>query len=326
MQLKSVDLLKFIFCLCVVMIHCDTLAGIDSDYKYFITQGIFRLAVPFFFVATGYFLTLKVKKDSNDIDDVYKKYIKRLLLPLAVFSLINVILETIKMSAYASGPVIFREIIRHVIFYPWGALWFVQACIVGSLLLYPFVCRAKNFSAVILGCVLYCWALICNNYFFVVQNTVVEPYVNAFMNLCVSARNGVFVGFVYMAIGAVIANRRIRIPNFLALVFVLVYLLEIFSLKSKPFVDDAALYVSQLFIVPLIFIKSLNYSLHIPNDTSLMLRKFSVGVYLLHRPVISFLDILNVDYIPRTLVVGSICLGICYLALQRNGVLKRILF
>lgn len=93
------------------MIHCDTLAKIDSDYKYFITQGIFRLAVPFFFVATGYFLTLKIKKCSNDIDAIYKKYIKRLLLPLTVFSLINIILEIIKMSAYASGPVIFREII-----------------------------------------------------------------------------------------------------------------------------------------------------------------------------------------------------------------------
>ena len=57
-----------------------------------------------------------------------------------------------------------------------------------------------------------------------------------------------------------------------------------------------------------------------------MLRNFSVGMYLLHRPVISVLDIIGADYVPKTLVVYMVCGGICYLTYKEGGKLKRILF
>lgn len=45
---KLVDALKFIFALFVVTIHCDSLAGVNADVKYYVTQSVLRLAVPFF--------------------------------------------------------------------------------------------------------------------------------------------------------------------------------------------------------------------------------------------------------------------------------------
>lgn len=84
-MVKSIDLLKYLFCLCVVAIHCGTLANIDSDVGYFVTQGVFRLAVPFFFVASGYFLGSKIIRNPENMDFMYKKYIKRLLIPLVFF-------------------------------------------------------------------------------------------------------------------------------------------------------------------------------------------------------------------------------------------------
>ena len=325
-MVKSIDLLKYLFCLCVVAIHCGTLANIDSDVGYFVTQGVFRLAVPFFFVASGYFLGSKIIRNPENMDFMYKKYIKRLLIPLVFFSLINVLLESIKMSSYMNGPVVFREIIRHVVFYPWGALWFVQACIVGALLLYPFIKRNHFIGALLVASLLYSWALVCNNYFFVVQGTFLEPYIRVFMNLCVSARNGVFVGFVYLAIGFFVARRDSNVPVFFTIVAFSIYVLEILMLKNKASLDDSALYISQLLVVPIIFIKALNFSVNISDETSLMFRNFSVGIYLLHRPVISVLDIVGADYVPKTIVVYIVCSGICYLVHRKGGRLKRILF
>jgi surface polysaccharide O-acyltransferase-like enzyme len=152
---KTIDFLKLFFSLCVISLHCDMLSNINPDMKFFITQGIFRLAVPFFFVASGYFLGSKIIRNPENMNFIYKKYIKRLLMPLVFFSLINVLLESIKMSSYMSGPVIFREIIRHMVFYPWGALWFVQACIVGALLLYPFVKRSNFIGTFLVASLLY---------------------------------------------------------------------------------------------------------------------------------------------------------------------------
>lgn len=323
---KLVDALKFIFALFVVTIHCDSLAGVNADVKYYVTQSVLRLAVPFFFVASGFFLGRKINQNFVAIDSTYKNYIKRLLIPLAFFTLVNIVLESIKMFPYASGPMIFREILKHVLFYPWGALWFVQACIIGALLLYPFVKREKIHLAIFVSAVLYLWALLCNNYFFVVQGTAFEPYIQVYMNLCISARNGLFVGFVYLAIGFYIAKKQMNISNLLVIGAFVLYLLEIILLKNKAFLDDSALYVSQLIVVPIIFVKSLNMTLKISNQFSLMLRNFSVGIYLLHRPIISFFDILGVDYIPRTFVVSVVCVGICYLVYKENGIARKILF
>lgn len=325
-MIKSVDLLKFFFCLCVIAIHCGLLVDVNSNVEYFVTQGVFRLAVPFFFVASGYFLGCKIIKDPEKMDFMYKKYLKRLLVPLLFFSLVNILLESIKMSSYMNGPVIFREVIKHVVFYPWGALWFVQACIVGALLLYPFVKRNNILGAVIFASLLYLWALVCNNYFFVAQGTFLEPYIHVFMNLCISARNGIFVGFVYLAIGFFVARKKANVSAFFTIVVFFVYLLEIFLLKNKATLDDSALYISQLLVVPIIFIKSLNISLNITDDMCLMLRNFSVGMYLLHRPVISVLDIIGVDNVPRTLIVSVVCGGICYIVHKENVMLKKILF
>ena len=173
---------------------------------------------------------------------------------------------------------------------------------------------------------LYSWALLCNNYFFVVQGTLFEPYIQVFMNLCLSARNGIFVGFVYMVIGLFIAKKNVHIPRCCVIISVVVYLLEIYFLRYKATLDDSALYISQLLLVPVVFIKSSRFSLNISDATSLMFRKFSIGVYLLHRPVISILDIIGADNIPRTLVVILVCVGISYLVYKENWSVKKILF
>lgn len=332
MTFKFVDALKFFFCLCVVAIHCDALNGLNSDAKYYATQGVFRLAVPYFFVASGFFLGKKAIENFDKIDSIYKKYMKRLIVPLVVFELINIALESLNMLPYMTGPFIFKEIIRHVVFYPWGALWFIQACIVGSFLLYPFASRKKFVMPVVMGSCLYVWALICNNYFFLVQDTPFEGYVKIYMDTCISARNGFFVGFVYLAIGHMLSQIRLNFNNAvmkcsMVLIFVL-FILEIVCLKNQASLDDSALYLMQLFFVPMLFLVSTKINIGFSSRPSKMLRDFSIGVYLLHRPILSFFELLGLNYLPNFglwLIVVIVCLGICYLAFRRNGLMKKIL-
>lgn len=334
MVYSSIDFLKFFFCLCIIAIHSDAFAGVGPTANFYITQSIFRLAVPFFFVASGFFLGKKISRRPNDIDVCYKRYIKRMFVPLLFFSAINIVLESVKMSGYMNGPMIFKEIMKHVVFYPWGALWFVQACIVGIIFLYPFVARKKIRYAIALGFFLYVWALLCNNYFFIAKDTVLEPYVRVFMNVFISARNGIFVGFVYLAIGFGLgANPKINTSPQKTLLWstlcMALYLIEITLLKNRSSMDDSALYISQLLLVPLILFYGTQMSLPIHPQKCLMLRNFSVGMYLLHRPILSIMDILGVNYLPNYMlwfVVCSFCAGICFFAYKSEGFLKKILF
>lgn len=334
MMYSSIDFLKFFFCLCVIAIHSNAFVDIGTMVGFYITQSIFRLAVPFFFVASGFFLGKKILHKPNDVDLIYKRYIKRMLIPLLFFSVINIVLESVKMSEYMNGPLIFKEIIKHIVFYPWGALWFVQACIVGVFILYPFVVKKKLKYAIALGALLYMWALLCNNYFFVVKDTVLEPYVQVFMNNFISARNGVFVGFVYLAIGVGLGTSPKLMPAppktllciFLCLVL---YLMEITLLKNCPSMDDSALYVSQLLLVPLILVYGTQKSVSIHPQKCLVLRNFSVGMYLLHRPILSIMDISGLNYLPNYVlwfVVCCVCSSICFFAYKGNIFFKKILF
>lgn len=60
---KCVDILKFVFSLCVLCIHCGLLKG-HPVYNW-INPLLFRLAVPFFFVASGFFIGQKIYTDGR---------------------------------------------------------------------------------------------------------------------------------------------------------------------------------------------------------------------------------------------------------------------
>ena len=60
---NAVDLLKVIFCVFIICLHTEFLEntiGVSSNLTWIIKQYFFRLAVPFFFVTSGYFLGEKL--------------------------------------------------------------------------------------------------------------------------------------------------------------------------------------------------------------------------------------------------------------------------
>lgn len=67
---SSVDIAKLIFCLCIVCLHAQDYYTFQSDIVWFIRQFVFRTAVPFFFVASGYFLGIKLKKNITIRDNI----------------------------------------------------------------------------------------------------------------------------------------------------------------------------------------------------------------------------------------------------------------
>lgn len=81
-RLPLIDIAQFIAALLVIMIHCGRLA--ESEVVHFILKsGIARMAVPFFFVANGYFYREKQRNDSH----YSRKYFQRQLRVYFLWSL-----------------------------------------------------------------------------------------------------------------------------------------------------------------------------------------------------------------------------------------------
>lgn len=55
-QDNTIDFLKFVFAIFVVGIHTGILGNGESFISWFLIHWLFRIAVPFFFVTSGYYL------------------------------------------------------------------------------------------------------------------------------------------------------------------------------------------------------------------------------------------------------------------------------
>ena len=53
-----VDLNKFVFAICIVALHTKALSILPAHVEWVIEHMIFRLAVPFYFVMSAYFLSM----------------------------------------------------------------------------------------------------------------------------------------------------------------------------------------------------------------------------------------------------------------------------
>ena len=84
-EYKAVDFLKFVFCIAIIAIHTNLFYGLGMPYSYYFDKAILRIAVPFFFVTSGFFLGKSLAKERTSFHSNIKKpiqrYICRLLKP-----------------------------------------------------------------------------------------------------------------------------------------------------------------------------------------------------------------------------------------------------
>lgn len=98
----SIDFLKFFCAIAVVLIHVSApIAGNDlaTFWNYYIYRYFLDIGVPFFFIASGFFLAEKFKKLQSL--DVYYSYIVKIFSYLLTFTLFYIIVKLILRSVNA---------------------------------------------------------------------------------------------------------------------------------------------------------------------------------------------------------------------------------
>ena len=289
--LGFVDIAKFLFAIGIVAIHSGCFSGHDMG-SWLTMHGILRLAVPFFFCASGFFFYRSLRK-SDDIKSTTITFIKRLIIPFVFWLVANlpmVIYNYVKDGDSIST--ILLKLGRGLVFYPWGAMWFVLALIVAVLLIVPFYKRGKLSYAVLIGLGLYVIGLLFNTYYFVVHGTPLQGAIDGILKVVNSMRNGVFEGMFFVSIGMFISQlrmeRRIKYNvNFvMLLVSYAMLFLEIVLTKDLPHADDHSLFIMFIVVIPCLFL----FLSGLPSlrRSTVMLRNYSTGIYFSHRFVLAF--------------------------------------
>ena len=288
-EINAIDFCKFVLAFFVVAIHTDLLELVSEPINWGIMHLMFRLAVPFFYVVSGYFLGRKLF-GVKDKKTIFKSYRKKQCIPLIVWGGLALITYGISLCRNGTSMIgVIARVVRSAVFYPRGAMWFVAACIISSFIL-EFVLKRKirRRYITIVALVLYGVALIANTYYFVIEGTIFQTIIDIYMKVCISARNGVFL-FIYMWLGYLLADESLTVQldrhkelvNVILVGSILTFVLEVVYTYNKNAMDDSSLFASFVVLIPMLVYKLLNYHMK-ANLPYKDMRKISTYVYYLH--------------------------------------------
>lgn len=262
---NGIDLFKFISSILVFILHSRIFPLQAVNLNFGITQGICRLAVPFFFVASGFFLFRKM--DLYELKtDVIKNYCFRLL---QLFGLWNVL----------------------ILFGETGHFWYLSATMVAvvslSICLKTF--KMKVFSITLLAVLLYIVGLFGDSYSFVIAPlrsvSLINYTIAVYESLFQTTRNGFFFGFLFVVIGALFAHYDVKITAKKAFVGFLLSLgllyLEVFLIKNYVSSVLYNMYVSLIPATFFLFAFAMNVNLK-DRPIYRRLRTVSMLVYFMH--------------------------------------------
>lgn len=79
----NIDIFKYLFALLILSLHLSPFVQVNATLNYMFNQIFTRIGVPFFFIASGFFLETKINNYNN-----ITKYIKRLMILYIFYTLI----------------------------------------------------------------------------------------------------------------------------------------------------------------------------------------------------------------------------------------------
>ncbi|MDO5138712.1 MAG: acyltransferase family protein [Oscillospiraceae bacterium] len=322
-QLSVVDLFKLIFALLIVARHTDLISTCPDPFNWYFKHLVYRLAVPYFFVVSGYFFGKKILagQDSHVRFEACKQYVIKLFPPLVFWGLIGLV-------RYAIG--LFREnsvnipikLIQTALFYPKGAMWYLWASILAVCTICALWEHKK--TLVLIGICGYAFALLCNSYFFFVSGTPIGNLVTAYMGVFITARNFLGVGVLFIGIGIWLSSdkcvvKRLTKPVLITLLcfFYALFFLEVWFIRGKEVLDDTSLFFALPALTLLLVELTLRTKTRYSASRSIEMRRLSTDLYYSHRAFNDYIGSVLVSIFPNNvlkfIVVLTLCLCLHYI-------------
>lgn len=317
---KMLNVMKLICAILVVMIHSMFLLSISEDLWVATSLGICRVAVPFFFVLSGYFFYNL--KDENSRKKQIKKYA---LTYLKFVAMEVVILFPVVMGAIMRGE--YLGLLLSLIFLGvTGSLWYISSMVIGLLFVKPFIKRNKYLHLIVISGLLFAFGLMGDAYAGIFAGTAIESATGLYKAIFGAMQIGFTCSIPFLTIGMLI-NRLELIEKFknkkinLLLVGAFILLLvEAFVLYKNKIPFDFNMYISLLFAGPLLFIWTMQSKFNVSEKTSDLCKKLSLWVYVLHQPIMLTFSTLRLEFFSNTvfrfLITLALTVGISLILIK----------
>lgn len=298
----ALDIAKFISAFLVICIHTGPLLDINETGNFILVQIIARIAVPLFFIISGFlfFAKLDDKREWNDYRNIaaLKHYVLRLGKIYLLWSLLYLPFNYLLVRGDGFHTMTLIRYLRDFCFTgSYYHLWFLPALMVAVCAVY-FLRRFVSLrTTLVISGILYLIGMMGNVYPQLVEEI---PYVQTayqyYTEIFVTTRNGIFFGMLFISLGAYFAKGRMMVNHgslapFIGFVLSLAALFgECFLLKEHGFMHDlASMYLMLIPTVCFLFVWLLSLDMQ-KRAIYKVLRILSLLIYVSH---LMFIVILN---------------------------------
>lgn len=208
-RIKRLDDFKWIAALLVVANHTSPLESVNPTADFLLTRVFARVAVPFFFMVTGYFVlhaAIKEREGTRRILSVVKKTgvlylgVTLLYLPVQLYKVMKEPLAPVKWAGWALRAVFFDGTYYH--------LWYLPAAMLGLVLAYLLL-RYAGRAAFPFSLLLYAIGLLGDSYYGLAERLpLLKEMYEGMFQLFSYTRNGLFLAPVFLILGYRLAVKR----------------------------------------------------------------------------------------------------------------------
>lgn len=263
-QYPGIDLIKFLCAFLIFTIHIPPFQGaadpVTDTLNFGIRNTLCRVAVPFYFICSGFFLFRKMPLDQINTE-VIKKYCFRIMQLLGIWYLLSFV-----------GSVVH--------------LWYLRATLTAVVILS--LCLHWRFrlrNLYIFAAVMYIFGLLGDSYYGLTaplrEISVINALFKLYSRLFRVTHNGLFMGFIYVLMGATFAHKPIKLkPVAAAIGFVLslgCLVGEVYLLHRFDTFRDYNMYIFALPAAFFLFAFACNVSL---KDRPVYRRLRTAGMFL----------------------------------------------
>jgi len=275
---SGIDYFRFIAALLIVAIHTSPLSSFSETGNFIFTRIVSRVAVPFFFMTSGFFLISRYTCNAEKLEAFIKKTTLIYGVAILLYIPINVYNGYFKMDNLL--PNIIKDIVFDGTLYH---LWYLPASIIGAAIAWYLVKKLNYPKALMVASVLYLIGLFGDSYYGITEKiSCLNSLYTYIFQVTDYTRNGIFFAPIFFILGGFIADNRPQITfgkSFLGFAISLALMLgEAMILHHFDLQRHDSMYVFLLLCMYFLFI----VILHFKGKRLVSLRTASLIIYIIH--------------------------------------------
>ena len=203
----GIDYFRFVAALLVIAIHTSPLLSYSEVGDFILTRIIARIAVPFFFMTSGFFMISRYIRNTDRLKAFAKNTLQIYGVAIIIYIPINI------YNDYFSRGNLLPNIIKDLVFDgTFYHLWYLPAAVLGGTIAWYLVKRTDYTRAMVIAAILYIIGLLGDSYYGIAE---MFPALHSLYDLIFQVtdytRNGIFYAPVFFVLGGFIADHPRRL-------------------------------------------------------------------------------------------------------------------